>query len=161
MRTRGRMVPTRGRGGGHDWIGVDALLWVDHVEIRLLLSRIKAVWGAMRQVRGVVAIVMIHEVQREELERPVRRIYTRKKTVAVEEKKKKKKRGGRRRGRGGEMDTGSSRKGEEMRSDSFLEQQHAQLYVLSQIRIIIFIFISHSHSRDDPMSTDTPLPSMR
>ena len=58
------MVPTRGRGGGHDWIGVDALLWVNHVEIRLLLSRIKAVWGAMRHVRGVVAIVMVHEVQR-------------------------------------------------------------------------------------------------
>jgi hypothetical protein len=57
------MIPTRGRGGGHDWIGVDALLWVDHVEIRLLLSRIKAVWAAMRQVRGVVVIVMVHEVK--------------------------------------------------------------------------------------------------
>jgi hypothetical protein len=57
------MVPTRGRGGGHDWIGVDALLWVDHVEIRLLLSRIKAIWAAMRQVRVVVAIVMVHEVK--------------------------------------------------------------------------------------------------
>jgi hypothetical protein len=68
MRTRGRTIPTRGRGGGHDWIGVDALLWVDHVEIRLLLSRIKAVWGAMRHVRVVVAIVMVHEVQRDELE---------------------------------------------------------------------------------------------
>jgi hypothetical protein len=73
------MVPTRGRGGGHDWIGVDALLWVDHVEIRLLLSRIKAVWGAMRHVRVVVAIVMVHEVEREELDSPVRRIYKRKK----------------------------------------------------------------------------------
>jgi hypothetical protein len=57
------MVPTRGRGSGHDWIGVDALLWVDHVEIRLLLGRIKAVWGAMRHVRVAVAIVMVHEVK--------------------------------------------------------------------------------------------------
>ena len=65
------MIPTRGRGGGHDWIGVDALLWIDHVEIRLLLSRIKAIWSAMRQVRGVVAIVMIHEVKRGELNCPV------------------------------------------------------------------------------------------
>jgi hypothetical protein len=90
------MVPTRGRGGGHDWIGVDALLWVDHVEIRLLLSRIKAVWGAMRHVRGVVAIVMVHEVEREELDGLVRRIYTRKKKIAEQ---KKEKRGGRREGR--------------------------------------------------------------
>jgi hypothetical protein len=57
------VIPTRGRGGGHDWIGVDALLWVDHVEIGLLVSRVKAVWAAMRQVRGVVAIVMVHEVK--------------------------------------------------------------------------------------------------
>ena len=63
---RQRMIPTRGRGGRHDRIGVDALLWVYHVEIRLLLSRIKAIWAAMRQVRGVVAIVMVHEVKREE-----------------------------------------------------------------------------------------------
>jgi hypothetical protein len=90
------MVPTRGRGGGHDWIGVDALLWVDHVEIRLLLSRIKAIWGAMRHVRGVVAIVMVHEVEREELDGLVRRIYTRKKKIAEQ---KKEKRGGRREGR--------------------------------------------------------------
>ena len=84
------MVPTRGRGGGHDWnwIGVDALLWIDHVEIRLLLSRIKAVWGAMRHVRGVVAIVMVHEVKREELESPVRRIYKKKKKVRRGEKMK-------------------------------------------------------------------------
>lgn len=62
------MIPTRGRGGGHDWVGVDAL-WIDHVEIRLLLlRRIKGVWGAMRHVRVVVAIVMVHEVQRDELE---------------------------------------------------------------------------------------------
>ena len=67
MRTRGRVIPTRGRGGGHDWVGVDAL-WIDHVEIRLLLlSRIKGVWGAMRHVRVVVAIVMVHEVQRDVL----------------------------------------------------------------------------------------------
>jgi hypothetical protein len=57
------VIPTRGRGCGHDWIGVDALLWVDHVEIGLLVSRVKAVWAAMRQVRGVVAIVMVHEVK--------------------------------------------------------------------------------------------------
>ena len=91
------MVPTRGRGGGHDWIGVDALLWVDHVEIRLLLSRIKAVWGAMRHVRVVVAIVMVHEVEREELDSPVRRIYKRKKKKKGSRAEKKKKRG--RRGR--------------------------------------------------------------
>jgi hypothetical protein len=66
------VIPTRGRGGGHDWIGVDALLWVDHVEIGLLLSRIKAVWAAMRQVRGVVAIVMVHEVKSDEQDSPVR-----------------------------------------------------------------------------------------
>jgi hypothetical protein len=66
------VIPTRGRGGGHDWIGVDALLWVDHVEIGLLLSRIKAVWAAMRQVRGVVAIVMVHEVESDEQDSPVR-----------------------------------------------------------------------------------------
>lgn len=84
------MIPTRGRGGGHDWIGVDAL-WVDHVEIRLLLlSRIKAVWGAMRHVRVVVAIVMVHEVQRDELDSPVRRIYKKKKG---EESRKKEKEG--------------------------------------------------------------------
>jgi hypothetical protein len=82
------MVPTRGRGGGHDWIGVDALLWVDHVEIRLLLSRIKAVWGAMRHVRVVVAIVMVHEVQRDELDSPVRRIYKKKKVKRAKEKEK-------------------------------------------------------------------------
>jgi len=103
------MVPTRGRGGGHDWIGVDALLWVDHVEIRLLLSRIKAVWGAMRHVRVVVAIVMVHEVKRDELDSPVRRIYKReKKKKVAERKQKKRKRGGRgrrgRRRREGEMD---------------------------------------------------------
>ena len=74
------MVPTRGRGGGHDWIGVDALLWVDHVEIRLLLSRIKAVWGAMRHVRGVVAIVMVHEVKGGEGEGPVVGRYKKKKS---------------------------------------------------------------------------------
>jgi hypothetical protein len=88
MRTRGRLVPTRGRGGGHDWVGVDALLWVDHVEIRLLLCRIKAVLGAMRHVRVVVAIVMVHEVQRDELESPVRRIYKKKKVKRAEKKKK-------------------------------------------------------------------------
>lgn len=62
------LIPTRGRGGRHDRICVDALLWIDHVEIRLLLGRIKAVWAAMRQVCGVVAIVMVHEVKREERE---------------------------------------------------------------------------------------------
>ena len=61
MNSKGWLIPTRGRGGRHDRICVDALLWVDHVEVRLLLSRIKAVWAAMRQVRGVVAIVMVHE----------------------------------------------------------------------------------------------------
>ena len=45
-------------------IVVYALLWIDHVEIRLLLCRIKAVWAAMRQVRGVVVIVMVHEDER-------------------------------------------------------------------------------------------------
>jgi hypothetical protein len=91
------MVPTRGRGGRHDWI-VDALLWVDRrtMSIRLLLSRIKAVWGTMRHVHGVVAIVMVHEVEREELDGLVRRIYTRKKKIAEQ---KKEKRGGRREGR--------------------------------------------------------------
>jgi hypothetical protein len=66
------LLELRGRGGGHDTrVCVDALLWVDHVEIRLLLSRIKAVWAAMRQVRGVVAIVMVHEVKRGEQGSPV------------------------------------------------------------------------------------------
>lgn len=97
------MVPTRGRGGGHDWIGVDALLWIDHVEICLLLSRIKAVWGAMRHVRVVVAIVMVHEVEREELERPVRRIYREKKKKVAEQKKRKK--------RGEEEAEGEERRG--------------------------------------------------
>ena len=69
------MIPTRGRGGRHDRIGVDALLWVDHVEIRILLSRIKAVWAAMRQVRGVVVIVMVHEVKSDEDESSVRGSY--------------------------------------------------------------------------------------
>ena len=68
------LVPTRGRGGRHDRIGVDALLWVDHVEIRLLLSRIKAVWAAMRQVCGVVAIVMVHEVKSDEGVRRARKL---------------------------------------------------------------------------------------
>ncbi len=73
------MVPTRGRGSGHDWIGVDALLWVDHVEICLLLGRIKAVWGAMRHVRVAVAIVMVHEVKRDELRVPCDEFIRRKK----------------------------------------------------------------------------------
>jgi hypothetical protein len=45
--------------------GVVAIVMVHEVEreeldgpMRLLLSRIKAVWGAMRHVRGVVAIVI-------------------------------------------------------------------------------------------------------
>jgi len=153
------MVPTRGMGGGHDWIGVDALLWVDHVEIRLLLSRIKAVWCAMRHVRVVVAIVMVHEVQREELESPVRRIYKRKKGEQSREKEKEGERRGRRRrrrGRGGETDTGSSRKGEEMRSDSILEQQHDPLRTSERRRMhYLFIFyfsqrMSPFFKRDDP-----------
>ncbi len=86
------MVPTRGRGGGHDWIGVDALLWVDHVEIGLLLSRIKAVWSAMRHVRGVVAIVMVHEVKRDEQESPVRRTYKKKKSKREKKKEEEKRR---------------------------------------------------------------------
>lgn len=128
------MVPTRGRGGGHDWIGVDALLWVDHVEIRLLLSRIKAVWGAMRHVRVVVAIVMVHEVKRDELDSPVRRIYKReKKKVAERKQKKRKKRGkGKKRqkekGRG-DVQSGSSRKGEEMRSDSIRFSIHVREFL--------------------------------
>lgn len=80
------MIPTRGRGGRHDRIGVDALLWVDHVEIRILLSRIKAVWAAMRQVRGVVVIVMVHEVKSDEDESSVRGSYK-----SCREKKKPKK----------------------------------------------------------------------
>ena len=81
------MIPTRGRGGGHDWIGVDAWLWVDHLEIGLLLSRIKAVWGAMRQVRGVVAIVMVHEVSRDDKTVPCDE-FIRKKKVAEQKKEK-------------------------------------------------------------------------
>lgn len=111
------MVPTRGRGGGHDWIGVDALLWVDHVEIRLLLCRIKAVWGAMRHVRVVVAIVMVHEVQRDELESPVRRIYKKKKVKRAEKKKKRGRRGRRRKRRGN-----GHRLESKGRGDSILEQ---------------------------------------
>ena len=79
------MIPTRGRGGRHDRICVDALLWVDHVEIRLLLSRIKAVWAAMRQVRGVVAIVMVHEVKSDEESVPCEEVIRKRK---VAEKKK-------------------------------------------------------------------------
>ena len=82
------MIPTRGRGGGHDWIGVDALLWVDHVEIRLLLSRIKAVWAAMRQVRGVVVIVMVHEVKEVSKTVPCEEFIRRKKKAGEQEKKK-------------------------------------------------------------------------
>ena len=74
------MIPTRGRGGGHDRICVDALLWVYHVEIGLLLCRIKAVWTAMRHVRGVVAIVMVHEVKGGEGEGPVVGRYKKKKS---------------------------------------------------------------------------------
>ena len=82
------MIPTRGRGGGHDWIGVDALLWVDHVEIRLLLCRIKAVWGAMRQVRGVVVIVMVHEVKEVSKTVPCEEFIRRKKEAGEQEKRK-------------------------------------------------------------------------
>jgi hypothetical protein len=74
------MIPTRGRGGGHDWVGVHALLWVDHVEIRLLVSRIKAIWAAMRHVRCVVAIVMVHEVKGGEEESAVVGRYKKKKS---------------------------------------------------------------------------------
>lgn len=73
------LLELRGRGGGHDRISVDALLWVDHVEIRLLLSRIKAVWAAMRHVRGVVAIVMVHEVKGDERGSPVQGRYKKEK----------------------------------------------------------------------------------
>jgi hypothetical protein len=144
------MIPTRGRGGGHDWIGVDALLWVDHVEIRLLLSRIKAVWGAMRHVRVVVAIVMVHEVQRDELSSPVRRIYKKEKG---EESRKKKKRGKKRqkekrRGNGHRLESK-----EEMRSDSILEQ-HDPLRPSKRRRMCVFIFILfltvNVAQRDDP-----------
>lgn len=68
------LLELRWRGGGHDWIVVYALLWIDHVEIRLLLCRIKAVW-AMRQVRGVVVIVMVHEVSKAERACPVQGTY--------------------------------------------------------------------------------------
>ena len=71
------------------------MLWVDHLEIRLLLSRIKAVWGAMRQVCGVVVIVMVHEVQRGEEKCPVQRIYKKKQEV----ERRKRKEGDRRKGR--------------------------------------------------------------
>jgi hypothetical protein len=100
------MIPTRGRGGRHDRIGVDALLWVDHVEIRILLSRIKAVWAAMRQVRGVVVIVMVHEVKSDEDESSVRGSYKKKKSCGEKKNQRKicKKREGervrRRRGKG-------------------------------------------------------------
>ena len=93
------MIPTRGRGSGHDRVCVDALLWVDHVEIRLLLSRIKAIWAAMRHVRGVVAIVMVHEVKGGEQESPVRGRYKKKKSrrekrkIEKREEKRRRRRG--------------------------------------------------------------------
>jgi hypothetical protein len=134
------MIPTRGRGGGHDWIGVDALLWVDHVEICLLLSRIKAVWGAMRHVRVVVAIVMVHEVQRDELESPVRRIYKKKKG---EESRKKEKEGEeeakeKRRGNGHWLE--SKGRGDEVRFDSRTTRPFTS-FLKKKNDIFIFILI--------------------
>ena len=161
------MVPTRGRGGGHDWIGVDALLWVDHVEIRLLLSRIKAVWGAMRHVRGVVAIVMVHEVEREELDGLVRRIYTRKKKDSRAEKRKKEGEEEREERRGNGHWLESKGRGDEVRFDF-----SNNVYVLSKIRFYIYFYFSQSLFRgtihpsgiwsmnDDRMTADTPLPSI-
>jgi hypothetical protein len=124
------MLPTRGRGGGHDWIGVDALLWVDHVEIRLLLSRIKAVWAAMRQVRGVVVIVMVHEVKEVSKTVPCEEFIRRKKKGRRAGKKEK--RGGR--GRGRETDTG-----EEKRTVRF----STRLPKRACIYLFLFYFISH------------------
>jgi hypothetical protein len=113
------MIPTRGRGGGHDRICVDALLWVDHVEIRLLLSRIKAVWAAMRHVRGVVAIVMVHEVKGGEQGSPVVGGYKKKKSRR--EKKKREKREGKRRRRRGRERAGEERE-REMRFSTVLRR---------------------------------------
>jgi hypothetical protein len=131
------MVPTRGRGGGHDWIGVDALLWVDHVEICLLLSRIKAVWGAMRHVRVVVAIVMVHEVQRDELESPVRRIYKKKK---VEESRKKEKEGEEEAEGEEEGKLESKGRGDEVRFDSRTTRPFTS-FLKKKNDIFIFILI--------------------
>ena len=147
MRTRGRMVPTRGRGGRHDWI-VDALLSVDRrtMSIRLLLSRIKAVWGTMRHVHGVVAIVMVHEVEREELDGLVRRIYTRKKKDSRAEKRKKEGEEEREERRGNGHWLESKGRGDEVRFDF-----SNNVYVLSKIRFYIYFYFSQcSLQRDDP-----------
>ena len=142
------MIPTRGRGGGHDWIGVDALLWVDHVEIRLLLCRIKAVWGAMRQVRGVVVIVMVHEVKEVSKTVPCEEFIRRKKEAGEQEKRKE---GRRRRGR--ETDTGSSRKGD--RTSSQLDFPNGSAF-------IYFYFISpRPEGTIQPLLSRFLLPSMR
>lgn len=121
------------------------MLWVDHLEIRLLLSRIKAVWGAMRQVRVVVAIVMVHEVKEMRKTVPCDEFIREKKGSRAEKKKR-----GRRRGRRG-RETESRSKGEEKRTVRF---SYVNAFIL-----FIFLFSHRPRGRSiHPLSLSLPAP---